>query len=190
MNYKSFRRLGFILLAVLLSNSFACRPSRGEHVLETWETSNKLLKIRVRQFNEKGTFVGLPGYYYAFEATPKNRPDEWHEVATIRTDDDVGIPRDQIRFVNDEVAYLFMNEKYAVTTDSGQMWSVWEAIPAKLSNLQSKANIKAVQINPDGTGKMQIDALLDGQITGLTVSTKDYGRQWNMERSLKPVKAG
>jgi len=30
------------------------------------------------------------------------------EVVSIRTDDDVGIPREQVRFVNASVGYFFM----------------------------------------------------------------------------------
>ncbi|MBA2340615.1 MAG: hypothetical protein H0V88_09480 [Pyrinomonadaceae bacterium] len=80
-------------------------PSKGER-LETWETTNTPFKIRVdRHAEANGGFV--PGAYYVFQSAAADS-DQWHEIMTFRHDDPVDIPREQVRFANDRVAYVFM----------------------------------------------------------------------------------
>jgi hypothetical protein len=75
-----------------------------------------------------------------------------------------------------------MNEKYAVTTDSGRAWKVWEATQKNLLKLQhDRGHIKNVQIELNGSGSMMLDALVDGQVSALTVYTQDYGQHWSAE---------
>lgn len=151
---------------------------RGE-AIEQWENSAHGLKIRVTEYKEKQP-IYLTHFFYVFESSNAASGD-WQEIMSVKNDDDVPLPRDQIRILNDQIAYISMREKYAVTTDSGRTWTVWEATPQNFSKLQSAANIRDVRINIDGNGTMQLDSLVNGQITTLIVSTKDYGRRWNLE---------
>jgi hypothetical protein len=167
------------ILAIFVSSCiFGRGGGRGER-LEAWETAKGNFKIRVSQYAEKNP-VFLTHFFFVFESATVGSGG-WFEFMTVKNDSSIPVPREQIRFVSDEIAYVFMNEKYAVTTDLGRTWTVWEAIPRNLSQLQSAANIRDVQINVDGTGNMHLGSLLNGQITSLTVSTKDYGHHWNSE---------
>ena len=159
----------------------ACGPaskSRAGDVIEKWETSNDALRIRVTASNEKGTAPAPGGGYYVFESSPLG-VDRWQEIMTFRHDDPVPIPRNQVRFVTRQVAYIFMGWLYAVTIDGGQSWSVWDA--SKNDQLSKSYNydmIREVNISPDGSGKMTLN------LTGNKreeLSTKDYGSHWTSE---------
>ena len=169
---------GCILLVFVSSCAFGVGGGRGE-VVESWEKVGGKLKIRVTEYKEKNP-VYLPHFFYVFESSNAGSGN-WHEIMAVKNDDDVPLPRQQIRFANDEVAYVFMNEKYAVTTDLGRTWTVWEAVPQNLSKLQAAANIRDVQINTDGTGNMHLGSLFNGQVESLTIFTQDHGRHWNFE---------
>src|SRR5688572_16489059 len=93
-------------------------------VNESWDTSNNVFRIRVERHAEVNTFVG--GAYYVFQSAPAGS-DSWQKILTFRHDDPNPIPRDQVRFVNDQVAFVFMGWMYAVTKDGGGSWSVWNA---------------------------------------------------------------
>ena len=173
MNYHKGRIVSWAFLAAIVINNYGCAPRRGDQVLQTWETSNESFKLRIRQFNEK-VFLGLPGYYYAFEATDQNRPDQWREVASIRTDDDVGMPREQVRFVNPSVAYFFMGQIYVVTVDGGHTWYVWDVA----KHPECDGFIKAVRVGPDGTGVMTFDPIPNKGRQPPDLFTNDYGQHW------------
>lgn len=167
-----------LLLVFEQSCVFGQGGGRGE-IVEQWENSMHGLRVRVTEYKEKRP-VYLMHFFYVFESYGVVSSD-WQEIMYVKNDDDIPLPRDQIRILNDQIAYVFMNEKYAVTTDSGRSWNVWKAIPKNLPKLETTANIKDVQIKIDGTGSMHLDSLLNGQVTTLSVSTKDHGRRWNLE---------
>jgi hypothetical protein len=52
---------------------------------------------------------------------------EWREILTVRTDEPISIPRENIRFVDDQICLFFHDNYYAVTSDSGRSWSIWDA---------------------------------------------------------------
>src|SRR6476646_6725896 len=80
-------------------------PPRIGAVAETWETSNGSFRIRVdAHLEENGGFV--PGAYYVFWSAPTGT-DKWRKVMTFRHDDPIPIRRNQVRFVNDHVAFAY-----------------------------------------------------------------------------------
>lgn len=173
-----FSTIVFCVL-LLLGQGCAFGPGGGRgEVVEQWENSLEGLKIRVTEYKEANP-VYLTHFFYVFESSAAS--GGWHEIMCVKNDDDIPLPRDQIRVLNDQIAYVFMNEKYAVTTDGGRSWNVWEATPENLPELQFAANIRDVRINIDGTGIMQLRSLVSGQIATVTISTKDHGRHWNLE---------
>jgi hypothetical protein len=150
------------------------KPSVGD-VIETWETQNDTFRIRATVYDEKGTAPAPGGGYYVFESSPSG-VDKWQKIMTFRHDDPVPIPRNQVRFVNQQVAYIFMGWLYAVTVDGGQSWSVWDA--SKDNQLSKSYNydmIREVNISDDGRGNMVLN------LTGNKreeLSTKDFGTHW------------
>lgn len=172
--------LALLLLAILLvpGCGFFSRPRQGNKVNETWETTNKTFKIRVTAYaEENGGFVG--GAYYLFQSTAYDS-DTWRDILTFRHDDPVAIPRDQVRFVNDKTAFVFMGWMYAVTSDGGITWTVWNAqtdLP-KWSCCNYRL-VKDVRIMADGTGIMTINPIPERQGEVPELHTTDYGQHWS-----------
>lgn len=153
-------------------------PPRVGAIAETWETSNGKFKVRIdRHYEENGGFV--PGAYYVFHSAPDGS-DTWRDVMIFRHDDPVPIPRNQVRFLNDRVSYVFMGWMYAVTTDGGANWSVWSAqtdLPKwDCCNYRLIGN---VNIGEDGTGTMILNTIPQRQGEVPQLHTNDYGRHWN-----------
>jgi hypothetical protein len=67
-----------------------------------------------------------------------------------------------------------MGNKFAVTTDGGMTWSVWDAV----KNLPDCADIKDVQIEPSGDGIMQLLSFTKQKVPVLR--SKDFGKSWGV----------
>jgi hypothetical protein len=153
---------------------FFARPRKSEKVIEAWETTNEKFKVRVTAYaEENGGFV--PGAYYVFESSPA-RSNAWREIMTLRHDDPVKIPREQVRFVNDKVGYAFMVYDYAVTTDGGVSWFVWNIVKDLPNWLHNRPSINDIRIAPDGSGTMTLTSFTNQEAPSL--KTDDYGRHW------------
>jgi hypothetical protein len=153
------------------------RPRTGKDIiLEAWETRRKDWTISVTKYKTQG--VEPMGYYYTFESD--NPAYQFpHELLTFRQDDPVEIPRGQVRFVNDKIAYMFMGYMVAVTTDGGHSCAVWDAETDFASwQYSDRPLIRDVRINADGVGIM----LLQQESAGISAQlhTNDYGRTWAM----------
>lgn len=180
MRISNSYRIGVVLLTVVsASGCWVLSPATpGEKAREKLEISNNTFNIRVTAYpEENGGFVA--GAYYTFESTRANA-DEWQKIMVFRHDDPVPIPRDQIRFLNDQIGYVFMGWMYAVTTDAGTTWSVWNA-EDDLSDWQccNYNLIQYVRIAPDGTGTMKLNPIPERRGEVPELYTKDFGRHWN-----------
>lgn len=168
-----------IVVAAMWPLALMLLPPRVGALVETWKTSNGTIQIRVDQHNEEnGGFV--PGAYYVFRSAPAGS-DAWRDIMTFRHDDPVPIPRDQVRFVNDRVAFVFMGWMYAVTADGGATWSVWDA-GNDLPNWQccNYRLITNVHLNADGTGTMTLTPIQDRRGEVPQLRSNDFGRHWSL----------
>lgn len=111
-----------------------------------------------------------------FQAAPEGSKD-WREIMSLRQDDPVPIPRNQIRFVNDQIGYIFMVYNYAITTDGGATWFVWNIVEDLPGWHQNRVAIEEVQIAPDGKGVMMLTSFSKQKAPNLY--TEDYGRNWS-----------
>lgn len=145
-------------------------------VTESWQTSGQTFQLRVDVHSEQNTFV--PGAYYVFRSAPKGS-DTWRDVMTFRHDDPVPIPRDNVGFVDDRTAFVFMGWMYAVTTDGGATWSVWDA-GHDLPNWQccNYQLITEVRLDANGIGTMTLNPIRDRRGEVPQLRTKDFGRHW------------
>jgi len=167
--------IGMGLLAVIGYQSLY--GSRTGKILEQYETGNNSFKVRVISRAEaKPGFV--PGAYYVFESSPAPT-DQWREIIVFRHDDPVPIPRNQVRFVNERIGYIFMGWMFAVTTNGGTDWSVWRA-DKDLPGWQccNYKLIKDVTIAPDGSGVMTMSPIPGRRGEVPSLQTRDYGRHW------------
>jgi hypothetical protein len=169
-----------VLFSLLLIGGICCvscgRPCKGP-VLEKWETGNSAFKLRAESCPEKGVGFVL-GAYYVFSSAPQGT-DTWRTIMTFRHDDPVPIPREQLRIVGENFAYIFIGWMYAVTTDGGRTWSVWDA-GKDLPNWQccNYGLIKEVSVRPDGTGEMILSPIPGRRGEVPKVCTVDFGRHW------------
>ncbi len=152
-------------------------PGPGESI-ERWETERGGLKIVVTAYTEYKSL--LPGAYYFFEAIDQSNTKR--EIMNFRHDDPVPIQKDGIVFVNDDVAYVFMGWKYAVTTDAGQSWQV-VSIDKDLPDLKccNYGLIQEVSVSADGTGRMKLRRHPIQQNSVTELFTKDFGRHWSTQ---------
>jgi hypothetical protein len=162
---------------VAVSCWLCCGCSSKGNVIEIWQTGNQGFDVRVDAYSEKSAGFVL-GAYYVFTAK-SHETGTWHEVMTFRHDDPVSIPREQIRFVTDKIGFIFMGWMYAVTTDSGQNWSVWDA-RSDLANWQccNYSLISEVALQPNGTGKMILHPIERRRGEVPKLCTTDFGRHW------------
>jgi hypothetical protein len=148
--------------------------------VESFETSNKTFRLRVDRHAEVGGFMAvLNGAYYVFRSAPVGS-DNWHDIMTFRHDDPNPIPRDQVRFVNERVGFVFMGWMYAVSTDGGATWFVWHA-DRDLPKWQfcNYRLVEDVHLEPDGTGTMTLQVIAD-RCEVSKLRTNDFGRHWSV----------
>ena len=113
--------VGLVLTIGIVGTCVLCqRPKMSNRIDERWETTSGALTIRVTAYGEVNAGLDA-GEYYVFESK-RIGLNEWHQIMTFRHDDPVPIPHEQIRFVDDQVSYVFMGWMYAVTTDRGSTW--------------------------------------------------------------------
>ena len=176
MNMKRIAPIIIIFIALVVVAIGTYKPWIGA-VTESWEAQNDNFKIRVERRAENCLF--LCGAYYIFQSSPASS-DSWREIMTFRHDDSNPIPRDQVRFVNDRIGYVFMGWKYSVTTDGGATWSIWDATN-DLPNWEccNYGLIKDVLIAPDGTGVMTLNPISQRRGEVPELHTKDFGQHWN-----------
>ena len=167
--------------AILMRFAFGDGPPRRGNALETWETTNNRIRIRLTAYEERGAY--LAGTYYGFESAPETST-AGKEFMVFRHDDRPEIPREQVRFVSDKVAYVFMGWMYAVTTDGGVNWFVWNA-QNDLANWQccNYGLIKDVNISADGKGRMILNVIPGRRGEVAELCTIDFGQHRNEPRN-------
>lgn len=161
-----------LLIGLALAGFFASRPRMSSRVIDQWGATNGNINIRVKAYAEQGGW-GPSGAYYVFESA-RHGSGNWQEIMTFRHDDPLPVPREQIRFVSDSSAFVFIGWMYGVTSDGGASWSIWsgqEHIPE-----YNYALIESVRLVSTGEGTMKLDTSRANKVPEL--STTDFGRHW------------
>jgi len=147
-------------------------------VIEKWETHNSTFNIRVER---RADLHGIMDYWYVFKSAPKGAI-RWQEITRQLHGEPIPLPNNQIRFVSDDVGYLFFQLKYAVTVDAGRTWSVFDFgnNPSYSPKKLDYSRIANVEVLADGTGKLTMFRydITQGQST--LFFTNDYGRHWEL----------
>jgi hypothetical protein len=159
-----------VLLGALVCQ-FRSGPSRyARHV---YVASNNRFRIRVRMFPEQGIGFVL-GAYYVFDSAATNS-DKWVHILTSKEDDPDPIHRERIRLVNENVAYVFMPRDFAVTTNGGASWKVWNITRDLEGWHDHRSSITDVNIYLNGRGTMKLAIV--GNRQG-ELHTTDFGYHW------------
>ena len=175
MRHNSHSRL--LVACTVLALASGCGPRRGDRVLETWETTNQSLKVRIKKFDERQSVL-LPHTYFALEAAAVGS-DEWHEVMSWRSDDPIPIPSQQVKVLNNQVVYAFANPTYVATTDAGHTWSTWDlAKDGPRLPYPKQAWVKEVHVSSDGNGRMILNYRSNVGFALAELTTTDYGVHW------------
>jgi hypothetical protein len=159
-------------LPFIFALSSCARPGAE---LSRWEHPDTSIPIRIIEREEIGNF--LNGAYYVFESrSPSDQ--RWHHVMTFRQDDPIEIPKESVTIKNG-VAYIAIGWMFAVTIDSGQTWSVWNAA-ADLPGWSccNYGVIRNVDLDSNGTGTMTLNPIPGRAGEAPKLSTRDYGRSW------------
>lgn len=171
---KRLALFGVLLLLVFLSPSCTSKPGA---VIEQWEIKGPKFRIRVIARKEK--YSAIPGAYYAFQSGTMNS-EVWSDIFVFLHDDAVPIPRDQIRLLTDDIGYVFMGWEYAVTTDAGTHWTIWDGdVQIPQISYHNYQLIRDVRMTSDGRGEMSI---LPANNKAVRLTTADFGRHWIMSR--------
>lgn len=150
-------------------------PSQGP-VIEEWETHNSRFKIRVQR---RAHLYGLMSYWYVFQSSSKGSI-RWQEVTRHLQGEPIALPKQQIRFVSEDVGYLFFQLKYAVTVDGGATWKVFDFgdNPSFKPKQLDYSRIAEVLIRPDGTGDITMLKYDSRAGQSTLFYTMDYGQKW------------
>ena len=170
---RSFRSIAYLGIACCLLAGMYLMSSRRRRPRYEYTANNDAFKIRVQMLPETGIGFVL-GADYVF-ASSGIQSDRWHEIMIVHKDDPDPIPRDQIHFLNGDVAYLFMRNKYAVTLNRGANWRVWDITTALPNWRAHRSMIKDIEIDSSGIGMMQLTD------NGSKLRTKNFGQSWESE---------
>lgn len=180
-NYRTSLLTSLACVIVIFSLSCGAvlrgKQSQRRNLVDTLETSNEAFRIRVNVYDEKNP-IWLTKYYYVFESAAI-KSSEWREIMTVNHDDNIPIPRDNIKFLTEQIGYVSMANKFAVTITGGNYWSVWDT-EENLPDCErcNRASINEVQITPDGSGIMKL-APRSNKVDMIELYTKDFGQHWN-----------
>lgn len=162
-----------------------CYPARSGEQLGTFEKTNNTFTIRTVVFREK-TFVGftfIPGPHYIFE-TKGQGDEDWREFLAFRHDylDPIDEDRskfvdDRVEFVSDRLAFVYMGRMYAVTTDAGRSWTLWDGIDYRFpKGRMGYDGIQGIELLTNGVGVMNVNLIGTDEHLGL--HTENYGVNW------------
>jgi hypothetical protein len=159
----------------IIKGTLIHRPKR---IVQTWKTSKAGIKLHVIAYYLDG--VVPEGVYYTFQS-PEIDSSDWRSIMTFRQDERIPIPSDSIIFVNNTTVYMTMGSMYAVTTDNGTTWSVWDSErDVEPSRWKDRCVISHVEIHPNGAGTMIISPRTRSAETS-RLRTADFGRHWISE---------
>lgn len=145
-------------------------------IVETLETQNTPFRIRINKHIERGGFMAaLNGAYYVFQSAASGS-DQWQDITTYRFDDPIDIPRNQVRFANEQVGYVFMFDMYAVTQDGGASWKISD-IDNYLPKDEKCGSIEDLRIDANGVGEVKLKCYAKKD-SFKVLETTDFGRRW------------
>jgi hypothetical protein len=165
-------------LVLIYSLTLGGCPHRGK-AFEQWQTTSGPFRIRITAYEEDGRSFSASRPFYVFE-TDSIGPEDWREIMITQDESRPPIPREQVRFVNDQIGYVYMGSKCGVTTDGGKTWSIWDAgktLPKSL--LYDYRGIRQVSIANNGIGTMQLERAPQSRGDWQDLYTSDYGYHWN-----------
>jgi len=146
------------------------------HTERNWSSPNNGFQIRLQ------VFPRFNGWDYEFESKRRDS-EEWNTALVFLYDGFHEMSQDQIKFVDQNTAYIFLGWKIAVTSDAGKSWAEWDG--EKDLDGWTCCNyslIRSVDLDRSGNGRMKLDFYLDEKKKDfLILQTSNYGKNWRKE---------
>jgi hypothetical protein len=141
-------------------------------------------KLRVSKL-ANNVHVIMPPSYYRIESCHEG--ENWQTVARWSQDDPWPVSDIEINVLSSTVAYYFNMVKYAVTTDGGKNWSVFDLYSQSVAdNVGKGGDGRAIRVKIDfaGTGKIYLQARdeKDGPMR-VIYKTTDFGVTWTLAKN-------
>jgi hypothetical protein len=92
----------------------------------------------------------------------------------VKDDDPEPINKNSIVFINDYTAYVFMIRKFAVTTNGGINWAIWDAGNVQPAHVDPSCRIQTVNIAETGRGNINMKC----NKAEVNLFTNDFGVSW------------
>lgn len=134
--------------------------------------------VRVTEHPEANASAFVAGSFYFFDSGPAET-GPWRNILSVHLDDPDPIPTNNVRFVNAKIAYVFLYDKLAVTTDGGMLWSSWELAQGNPEWRPKRAIIRDIILSADGTGTMKIEVFASR--AKITLRSNDFGKSWEQQ---------
>lgn len=173
-----------LMVGISACSIFLYAASQHRKAFDELEVANAKFRMRVTAYDEVAPFA-LPGARYVFQSAPLTST-AWIDVLTVKADQAAPIPRNQIRFVSNEIGYFFIDNYYTVTTDGGRTWFVWDAnkeLPVRqfIKDYNLWPAIKEIHLDSTGAGRMTLYQYLSEREKGPELFTLDFGRHWALK---------
>jgi len=139
---------------------------------ETWEVKNGNQRIVVTACREQ--FRYNPGAIYEFEFIGESGRSS---IMSFRHDDPVPINKEGVVFLNEDVIYVYMGWKYAISTDGGGTWDTWNGEYA-LADWECCNYYLIDKVEMDETGKGSMSLSESRTMPARIMVTNDYGKSW------------
>ena len=103
---------------------------------------------------------------------------------TYRFDDPIELRSEYIHIVNENTAYIFIIDRYAVTTDSGKTWKIWNAEKDLTDWKRGEdeypnwAKIDEINLGENGNGKMKLERINGKKGLIKELHTDNFGKTW------------
>jgi hypothetical protein len=172
--------LALVIFAGAMQKGSAPKPD--SHVRQIYQaldpyesTDGSQFWVRVTEHPEEKGPAFIAGSFSFFESG-RSETGPWTNIMTVHLDDPDPIPSGNVRFVNNEVAYLFLYDKLAVTVDGGSSWSSWELAQGNAEWRPKRAIIRDVILSGDGSGTMVIEVFASS--AEIKLYTHDFGKTW------------
>lgn len=179
---KVILAVGGLFLLLGLSAAVFFIAILRDRLYDQKEIANETFKMRISAYRE--ALAIPPGVYFVFQSAPI-KTEEWRKIMTVTGDEGIPVDPTHLRFVGPEIGYGFMSNFYAVTTDAGMNWTIWDGVKHIPVEYYEQHNlspyIEDIELHPDGTGKMRMHKSFSKRDRGPDLVTKDYGVNWYIE---------
>ena len=170
------RGLLFTVVCVYLRGLYFRVYGFNPEVLNSVTFNGPTCKVRITSYSR--VFLMSSGPVYKFESRPVGS-SQWREFLSFEQDDLIDIGPEWVKFVDNNVAFVYIGWMFAVSTDGGHQWSVWNG--SRDEHLRDELNyklIESVAINLDGSGEMLLK-LSSMPSDRYRLTTVDYGKNWS-----------